>query len=161
MNPLMNRVFSSFLATSVMTLFGYIYSFVSGNNLKEPELLGKLIRGAIPKRTRAVTKFDGWFVHYAVGLLFTEMYHKFWQEGPEKNKLKSGLVFGAMGGLAAILIWRFAVDVHPNPPSINFSRYAMNLFIGHLLFGIISAFTIGGCEDELPNSTRVLGRACG
>src|ERR1700712_2654098 len=101
-NALMNRVFSSFLATSVMTLFGYIYSFVSGNNLKEPELLRKLIRRAIPKRSLPITEFDGWFVHYAVGLLFTEMYDKFWHEEPERNKLKSGLVFGAMGGLAAI-----------------------------------------------------------
>src|SRR6195952_3623674 len=119
-NALMNRVFSSFLATSVMTLFGYIYSFVSGNNLKEPELLGKLIRRAIPMRSRAISQLGGWCMHYAIGLLFTEMYHKFWHEVPEKNRLKSGLVFGAIGGVAAILLWRFTFAVHPNPPAVNF-----------------------------------------
>src|ERR1700712_3598189 len=120
MNGLINRIFCSFLATSVMTLFGYIYSFVSGNNLKEPELLGKLIRRAIPMRSRAISQLGGWCMHYAIGLLFTEMYHKFWHEVPEKNRLKSGLVFGAIGGVAAILLWRFTFAVHPNPPAVNF-----------------------------------------
>ncbi len=136
------RLFSSFWATSVMTLFGYIYSSVSGRNLKEPKLLGKLIKRAIPNIRKKSARLSGWGVHYAVGLLFTEMYAKFWGRVPVESRLKSGFIFGAIGGLAAILIWRITFAFHPDPPSVDFSRFAINLFIGHILFGIVTAFTM-------------------
>jgi hypothetical protein len=154
MVPYKNRFSSSILATSVMTLFGYGYSFITGNNLKEPRLLGKLIRRGGPKGNKQSTRFSGWVVHYAVGLLFTEMYLEFWKNVPEDGRLKSGFMFGAIGGLAAILIWRLTFAFHPNPPTVNFSRFAINLFIGHILFGIVSAFTIACWDEGLPSSTR-------
>ncbi len=143
---------SSFLATSVMTVFGYLYSFLSGKNLKEPNLLGKLVKRAIPKTSKRLASLSGWAVHYAVGLLFTEMYFQFWTRLPQESNMKSGFVFGAIGGLAAILIWRITFGIHPKPPSIHFTRFAINLFIGHILFGVVSALTSGCSVNKFSSS---------
>ena len=142
------HLYSSFLATSAMTALGYIYSWVTGNKLKEPKILGLLLNRLFLKKHRVVSRLSGWAVHYAVGLLFTEMYAAFWHPAPE-NKIKSGLVFGSIGGLAAILIWRFTLACHPRPPRIRFNRFAVNLFVGHILFGIVSALTLPTGQKKL------------
>ena len=136
------RFFSSFWATSVMTLFGYIYSSVSGRNLREPKLLGKLVKRAIPHFRKKRARLSGWGVHYAVGLLFTEMYAKFWGRVPVESRLKSGFIFGAIGGFSGYINLAYNFCFSSRSPSLDFSRFAINLFIGHILFGIVTAFTM-------------------
>ena len=138
----MKKICSSFTATSVMTVFSYLFSFVSGNNLKEPHILAQLTARLPPWRSKSRNVLTGWLLHYAVGLLFTEMYLHFWKNSSLKSEKKAGLIFGGMAGIAAILIWKFTLTFHPFPPAINFGLFSLNLFIGHLLFGMISMLTI-------------------
>ncbi len=128
-------------ATSSMTLFSYIFSLLSGSNLREPHILAQLTGRLIPWQEKKKNILTGWAVHYAVGLLFSEMYVKFWQHSSINNKRKAGLIFGGLAGLSAILIWNFTLKIHPFPPSLNFGLFALNLFLGHLVFGMVTALT--------------------
>jgi hypothetical protein len=135
----MKVVNAGLLATSFMTLFSYAYSFLSKDNTKEPQLLGKLIRRlrpGIPKRAAGVA---GWAAHYGVGLLFAELYGRIWERTAINVNARSGLVFGGLSGIAAILIWKFTFAIHPFAPAVNFTSFALNLFLAHLVFGLFAA----------------------
>ena len=144
MNPEggMRVVNAALLATSFMTLFSYAYSFLSKDNTKEPQLLGKLIHRLGVPHKRA--KVAGWAAHYGVGLLFAELYGQIWQRTSVNANAKSGLVFGGLSGIAAILIWKFTFAIHPFAPAVNFSSFAVNLFLAHLIFGLFAAIGYAG-----------------
>jgi len=135
------KLYSSIAATSAMTAFSYLFSLLSGTNLREPHILAQLTGRVMPWHGKKKNILTGWWLHYAVGLLFSEMYIQFWENCSLKNKNKSGLIYGGLAGLAAILIWKFTLSVHPFPPAIDFGLFSLNLFLGHLIFGIVSALT--------------------
>jgi hypothetical protein len=72
-------------------------------------------------------------------LLFTKLYAPIWEETPLKPNVKNGLIFGGICGIAAILIWKFTLVVHPDPPAIDFIPFAIQLFVIHLIFGAFAA----------------------
>ena len=136
----MKTIWSSAMATTAMTAFSYIFSFITGANLKEPYILGQLYNRLMPWQSKRRNLVTGWLTHYAVGLLFTELYSRLWH-GCEKKEKKNGLVFGGIAGLAAILIWKFTLTVHPFAPRLRFELFALNLFLGHLIFGFVTSIT--------------------
>ncbi|MBS1665216.1 MAG: hypothetical protein JST68_29490 [Bacteroidetes bacterium] len=138
---------SAFLATTAMTAFSYLFSYLSGNNTREPELLAKMTYRLFPLTSRPTSRIIGWTAHYTVGLLFAELYARLWERSPYKPSPKSGLVFGGLSGLAAILIWKFTLDAHPLPPAVSFTTFAVNLLFAHLIFGLFAAL---GYKDISP-----------
>ena len=132
-------LYSSLLATSAMTLFSYFYSIITNDDTREPELLAKLINRLIPGESQKNAKSNGWVVHYSVGLLFAELYDQIWQKQTLNVNVRNGLVFGGLTGISAILIWKFTLNIHPYPPAVNFGSFALNLFLAHLVFGLVNA----------------------
>ncbi len=121
-----------------MTAFSYLFGYLVRENTKEPDLLGKLVHRLFPGTTRMQSKIAGWTAHYLVGLLFVELYARWWERSSIRANRKTGLVFGGMSGLAAILIWKFTLAAHPFPPAINFKKFAANLLFAHLVFGLVA-----------------------
>jgi hypothetical protein len=136
---------SAVIGTTAMTLFSYLFSVSKKTNLKEPKLLGKMIRPLVPGIGKSHSRRAGWAVHYVVGLLFAETYAQIWERSTLKPNAKNGLIFGGLSGIAAILIWKFTFAVHPHPPSVNFGKYALNLLIAHVIFGL---FAVIGYNSE-------------
>lgn len=130
---------AAILGTSAMTVFSYLFSALSDNNTREPELLRKMIRRLSPGMSKPFSRAGGWAAHYAVGLLFAELYAQIWERTFVRPTGKSGLVFGGLSGIAAILIWKFTLDAHPLTPAVDFKKFALNLFLAHLVFGIFAA----------------------
>ena len=50
-----------------------------------------------------------------------------------------------MSGIAAILIWKITLDIHPVAPAVKFSLFAVNLFFAHLIFGL---FVVVGYKEK-------------
>jgi hypothetical protein len=73
------------------------------------------------------------------------MYVQTWQRWQMRPGIKSGLLFGGISGIAAIVIWKLTLKKHPLPPAVNFKTYAVNLFIAHLVFGLFAGFTYKIC----------------
>lgn len=132
---------SAMMATSVMTLFSWVYALIFKNNAREPELLGKLIRRMRPGTSKRNARAAGWVAHYGVGLLFAELYGQIWERTALNPDVRTGLVFGGLSGIAAILIWKFTLTIHPLPPAVNFAKFAINLFLAHLIYGLAAALS--------------------
>jgi hypothetical protein len=132
-------VVSAVTGTIAMTLYSYILSWSKNKNFKEPKLLGKMIQRLVPFLQRKNARVAGWGMHYLVGLLFAEGYAPFWSEQQQSSNIKTGLILGGLSGLAAILIWKFTLDMHPFPPPVQFLKFAGQLFIAHLVFGMFAA----------------------
>ena len=136
---------ASVAGTSCMTLFSYIYSAVKDDDLKEPKLLDKLIYRVVPGMSKKGSAVSAWALHYAVGLLFAEIYAQIWDKAGMIPGLKNGLAFGALTGVAAVGVWWLTLKKHPVPPYVAFRKHAVNLIIAHLIFGAITAVCYKKC----------------
>lgn len=126
--------------TTMMTLFSYLSSELSGKQFREPVILSKLIKRLtvtpeVPEKNNA----KGWLLHYAVGLMFSALYDRIWQKTQVRATTASGLILGGVSGLAGAGVWKKTFDLHPNPPQISFKKYYMHLLAAHLVFGAFTA----------------------
>ncbi|MEO5684869.1 MAG: hypothetical protein ABIQ88_19660 [Chitinophagaceae bacterium] len=133
-------ILSSIAGTTLMTFYSYIVSWTKDKNFKEPRLLGTLAQRitGMPERDKWTA---GWHIHYLTGLLFAEIYAPFWSDDIHSCNSKTGLILGGLSGVAAILIWKFTLEMHPFPPAVNFNRFAGVLFIAHVIFGLSAGLT--------------------
>lgn len=130
---------AAFSGTSLMTVYSILTGRIQHEKFSEPKLLGQMIHRLLPGISCKQSVAGGWLAHYAMGVLFAETYIPFWTGGDMKVNVRTGLVLGGLSGLAAILIWKFSFNIHPLPPSVNFVRFAGQLFVAHVVFGIFAA----------------------
>jgi|SRR6186713_2270873 len=138
---------SAIVGTTMMTLFSYLFSSMSDTDTREPALLGKMIRRLAPGMSKKHSRAAGWTAHYGVGLLFAELYAQIWEQRSVRANAGTGLVFGGLSGIAAILIWKFTLETHPFAPSVDFTTFAVNLLLAHLVFGFFAAIGYGRSQE--------------
>lgn len=140
---LIKTLLSSVMGTSTMTLFSYAASEKKHEQFKEPVLLHKLFRRGLlslsGKRNGRGSRFDGWILHYVAGFLFSTAYDRIWKETKVAPSIPSGIILGAISGLAGIAIWDLTFRMHPNPPKVNIKDYYKHLMAAHVVFGIFAA----------------------
>lgn len=122
-----------------MTLFSYAVSNLKNKQYREPEILANLIERLIPSKKKHFSGITGWLAHYAVGILFTMMYHTISQKTKSKPVILAGSLLGTATGLFGILIWKKVLRLHPLPPALDRRDYYRHLFAAHLVFGIFTA----------------------
>lgn len=130
-------IFSSSVATGLMTLYSYWHSHHFNKQFKEPQLLTKLLstkgRG-LDLKTNSTRK--GWAAHLVTGILFTFSYWKMWEKHKIKPGMWHGLVIGAVTGVFGGGIWKITFDMHPNPPKRDFKSFYRHLIVAHIIFGL-------------------------
>ncbi len=126
---------ATLLATSLMTIFSYVVSAIRKKKFREPELLNDLIRRLNQKEPGFLIPIAGWIIHYFVGLLFIIAYHLYWRATDTDPTFNNCIVLGAFSGLIGIFGWQLAFSIHPNPPSIDFKEFYIQLFFAHVIFG--------------------------
>lgn len=125
-------VVGTIIATSLMTIFSYMYSEISKKQFREPELLNNLMaRLHWIGPTAWPRHWLGWLIHYWVGLVFVATYHL----SGIVNDLGDYVVAGAACGVIGILGWRVTFSLHPGPPALNVKEYYAQLFVAHIVFG--------------------------
>ncbi len=138
-----NTLLSGVMGTSTMTLFSYAASEKEGQQFKEPILLHKLFRRALPflpgKRSGRSARFDGWILHYIAGFLFSAAYDRIWNKTRVTPSIPAGMMLGAVSGLAGIAIWDLMFRMHPDPPKVNVKDYYKHLMAAHVVFGVFAA----------------------
>lgn len=133
MNTLIQIIFAAITGTSLMTLFSYFLANATGKQFREPVLLSKLIQ---PSKGEEVPKVAGWLLHYGVGIIFVISYHFVWFLEIIDTTLLSGSILGFFSGLVAVAGWWGMFYLYPNPPSIDFKWYYVQLIVAHIIFGI-------------------------
>lgn len=123
------------IGTACMTFFSYVVSGSKDKEFREPVILGKLAKRAVPSLNKDEALTTGWILHAGAGIFFTAFYPKVLKWMHVKQSIGSGAALGALNGLAGIAVWRTVFELHPNPPSVHRNRYYGHLLIAHIVFG--------------------------
>jgi hypothetical protein len=124
--------------TSAMTIFSYALSEVRDTNFKEPVLLAKMIANLNVPIKKEDTRLQGWLLHYGVGIFFAFTYRHFLKEIRPLDKVKAGLIIGALTGVFGMSVWRLTFLLHPKPPVTNYRRFYGQLLVAHVIFGVVT-----------------------
>lgn len=134
-------VLSTFTATTAMTLFSYVLSWLTHENFREPYILSMLIMSLFPDQENTTTLLEAWILHYCVGLCFIIIYAWIWNRFKRYPNLESGTILGVVTGLFAVLVWHLTLKVFDNPPVTNRLPFYIQLVFAHVVFGIIAALS--------------------
>lgn len=128
---------SGLIATSLMTLFSYIWSGIGGNKFKEPQLLNQLIqRSATIRLNPGKSNVTGWIIHYTIGWFFVLCFHLIWSYTILEPSLGNGAILGAIAGVVGITGWKTFFYLNADPPEIEFRKFYFHLMLAHIIFGL-------------------------
>jgi hypothetical protein len=125
--------------TTAMTAFSYVATSKENKGLREPVLLGLLLKLALPKLSKNKTLAAGWLTHYGIGFLFAAIYHQLWERRILKPTVVNGMILGSVNGLIGIGLWKATLALHPRPPKIFYKKDYRHLLLAHLVFGMGTA----------------------
>lgn len=128
---------SGLIATSLMTLFSYIWSWINTSKFKEPQLLNLLLQSSTTIRLNPGKKnVRGWIIHYTIGWFFVLCFDIIWRNTPLEPSFGSGAILGAIAGLMGITGWKIFFKLNADPPEIKFGEFYFQLIIAHVIFGL-------------------------
>ncbi|HEX8376254.1 MAG TPA: hypothetical protein VF602_00450 [Pedobacter sp.] len=127
---------SAITATSAMTAFSYLVSYIKERNFREPELLADLSQELIPNKERALALPTGWLTHYSMGLAWALFETCLVENRKMKADVKSSVLFGCFGGVTGALVWGLVFKIHPKPPQIPYRRFYGHLILAHIVYSI-------------------------
>ena len=61
------------------------------------------------------------------------VYFLLWRSGIGHPDLVTGLLFGFVSGLIAVICWWTVLAIHPKPPRLNRGVYLLNIFAAHFI----------------------------
>ncbi|MEO6733498.1 MAG: hypothetical protein ABIN01_19905 [Ferruginibacter sp.] len=124
--------------TTAMTVYSYTLAEIKSENFKEPQLLAQLLSTIDRPLNRTSASITGWAIHYLVGLIFTLFYERMVKSAGENSIIKQGIMMGSVNGVIAMIGWQITRRIHPSPPQIAYKKFFGQLFIAHVVFGIVT-----------------------
>ena len=123
-------------ATIGMTLFSYLVSHNKNEKFLEPLILNQLVYPG--QKSQNAHHAMGYILHFLVGLLFTFVYKWIWGKLKIRPFFLNSKLMGAFNGLAGIAGWHLTYKLHNNPPHLKLKKYYVQLFIAHIIFGMLN-----------------------
>lgn len=128
-------------ATTSMTLFSYIVYLVSHCEVREPELLGRVLKSQKPiTKKKFNSNLLGWITHYSIGIIFLLFYEAIWFFTNFERTYANGFLFGILAGLIGVLGWKLMFKYFSRP-KINFKVFYTQLIIAHITFSLTAILT--------------------
>lgn len=131
-------IITSFIATSVMTLFSYIVSWITQQPYKEPLLLAVLLNNfhvSDNKTSRTI----GWSLHYLLGLLFVLAYDAIVRLEWLPISWTGALLYGTIIGIIGIIGWIIMFRMSYTKPKMSYRVFYTQLFVAHVIFALATA----------------------
>jgi len=138
LNIILQIILATIAATSVMTLFSYAVSASARELYKEPVLLTYVLTFLDIEVSIPVKTVLAWILHYLIGLAFVVSYHFLWMYDILEMSWQIALLLGAISGIIGILGWVIMFGLIPKKPNIDFKGYYIQLFLAHVIFGIVA-----------------------
>lgn len=124
-----------------MTLFSYVVSASARELYKEPVLLTYILTVFGIEVSPQLKTILAWILHYLIGLAFVVGYHYLWVYDILEMSWPIAFLLGAISGIIGILGWVVMFSKAPKKPNIDFTGYYLQLFIAHVIFGIVAFAT--------------------
>jgi hypothetical protein len=131
-------VVSGLVGTALMTFYMYLMTFLTQRVLKVTKILGTMItfstydQGELSDKQFSIV--SGILMHYLIGILFMVGYFFLWKSGFGRPDFLTGLLFGFLSGILAIICWYSFFALHPNPPDVPLRSYLFTIFLAHFVF---------------------------
>lgn len=135
-------ILAGLVGTTAMTAFSYAVSALKKDNFKEPELLNILIQKQPDNNKVNRNSFAGWLLHYSVGCIWAGVYSLSLDALNIKPTNKRALFFGTFGGTSGVLIWKFILKKHSQPPQIAYKQFYQQLFWAHIIYALATSNTL-------------------
>ncbi len=84
------------------------------------------------------TLLPGSIAHLSAGVLFSFSYFLLWNWGIFNISITHSLIVDAISGILAIIVWKSYFVVYHNPPEAPLIHYFTDLFISHIIFGLVT-----------------------
>lgn len=127
----------SIIATSLMTLFSYALSRLTGQQFREPQLLNLLITSSSTiSFTPEIGSRVGWLIHYLIGVFFSITFYFFYKAKWLELEIFHTLLYGLGFGFIGIIGWKIMflkVNLQENIP---YRKFYFQLVLAHLIFTI-------------------------
>ena len=139
-----NVLLGAVAGTAAMTLFSYFLSGKKDKDFKEPKLLGKMVKRALPSIGETPSEIAGWMMHGSMGLIFAFTYKKLLEDLQIRRDLPDDIFVGAVNGVLGVLIWKLVFSLHPDPPKIDFKRFYQHLILAHIIYSTTTLSAMDG-----------------
>jgi len=139
-----NVLLGAVAGTAAMTLFSYFLSGKKDKDFKEPKLLGKMVKRAVPSIGERPSEIAGWMMHGSMGLIFAFTYKKLLEDLQIRRDLPDHIFIGAVNGVLGVLIWKLVFSLHPDPPKIDFKRFYQHLILAHIIYSTTTLSAMDG-----------------
>lgn len=135
----MKYILAWLIATSLMTVFSYLFYYITQKEAREPYLLSYIIITKFPEFPRL--KSIGWILHYVLGIGFLLLNIFLIMALEVDDSILWGFPFGVIAGILGIIGWNIIFKVADQLPKINFTVYFMQLVVAHIVF-CVSAIAV-------------------
>src|SRR4051812_45408643 len=102
--------------TTAMTFYSRLAVELEKQNILLPELLGLLLKDALPGGYKYNYLAAGWCVHYMLGIYWAGISRSAYAISKAKPGLITSLMFGVFSGITAVATWKLLFKLHPKPP---------------------------------------------
>tara|TARA_R100000789_G_C2978135_1_gene142654 strand:+ start:281 stop:679 length:399 start_codon:yes stop_codon:yes gene_type:complete len=117
-----------------MTAFSYLYSFFTGHQFREPELLNQLLNSnALPIKATS-NSWIGWFLHFLLGYVFAVLLYLTWNFLKIEPSWSIAVISGIVAGFIGVFSWQCLFSLSPDPPAIPLFNFYFQLIIAHIIF---------------------------
>ncbi|MFZ6013758.1 MAG: DUF6789 family protein [Bacteroidota bacterium] len=148
----MKAVVAGIVATAVMTVVGVTAPYMGLPKMNPAEMLSGML---------GVSPAMGWIMHFMIGIIFASTY-VYWFDPKVKinSKFWKGIVFGfAVFVFAQIMLFLMSKVLPPPPdsPETNMALMMIGSLIGHFVYGVFVAWTVGWVSKESHSGHRTVG----
>jgi len=130
-------IIAGFVGTAVMTGLMYMAPMMG---MPKMNIIGML--GTMFTANEGAARVIGVILHFMMGIIFALIYAWLWSVGIGAATWWWGLLFGAVHGVAAMIMMPLMIRMHPRPPAMQMGpMLMMGLLLGHLVFGLAVVLT--------------------
>lgn len=151
-NKFIKAVIAGIVATAVMTVVGLMAPYMGLPKMNPAEMLSGML---------GVSLALGWIMHFMIGIIFASAY-VYWFDPKVKihSKFWKGMTFGfAVFVFAQAMMFLMGLVLPaPSPsPEPNMALMMIGSLIGHFVYGVFVAWTVGWVTKESESRHRTVG----
>ncbi|MAS70047.1 MULTISPECIES: hypothetical protein [Zunongwangia] len=126
------------IGTTMMTIFSFIYSYITNYSFNEPNLLNYVLVTSefLFLRRLGEQQIIGWIFHYLIGIAFAYLYYKGIDIYDFDSTLPNGVLYGIILSVLGISGWACLLFKNFPIPDIYFKGFFFHLILAHLVYGL-------------------------
>ncbi|WP_107037791.1 hypothetical protein [Brumimicrobium mesophilum] len=130
---MLNIVFSSLIATALMTVASLIFSILIGTNYFIPTKINQFF---FPNKDGFIPKLISWIIHFIIGYIFALIWVFIDSYISTENIIYDGLIYGVICGIMGMIGWRLIIGISNKKMEKFKLGYLLHIFLVHIVYSL-------------------------